>query len=244
MNPVKAPTALIPEERGAITLDQLKVAMPKRQARNATQGMCDKLNKLVTEPEERELFRENLLGLSHILQDPNTKLDSYIYAVKFVSYKMMGMTNEKAWIKTFPDRYQRLMDSGKSHGHLRATVSGYWRSKIVSQVYEQAMIPVYIVNADVFQEAVTTQAQLMTDPKVSDKVRSDAANSLMTHLKPPEAKKLELDVAVKEDDSLRDLRRAVTDLAIAQKKTIESGGSTALDIAESRLINGESERID
>jgi hypothetical protein len=95
----------------------------------------------------------------------------------------------------------------------------------------------------VFQKAVTTQAELMTNPNVSDKVRSDAANSLMTHLKPPEARKLELDVAMAEDDSLRELRRAVTDLAVAQKEAIEVGVEDAQRIAESKLIDGESERL-
>jgi hypothetical protein len=136
------------------------------------------------------------------------------------------------------------MDEGKSAGHLRATVSGYNKNKIVATVYEQALIPVHVLNADVFQKAVMTQAELMTDGGVSDKVRSDAANSLMTHLKPPEARKLELDVSVKEDDSLRELRHAITDLAGAQKRAIEQGTEDAERIAQSKLINGESKRID
>jgi hypothetical protein len=243
MNPVTH-TNLIPEDTSTLTVDTLKATMPKRMRANITQGLVDKLNKLVTDPDERVYFRENLLSYTHVLQDPNVKLESYIHAVRYVSYKLMGLTNQEAWIKTFPDRYQRILTDGKSDAHLRATVSGYNKNKIVATVYEQALIPVHVLNADVFQKAVTTQAQLMTDPNVSDKVRSDAANSLMTHLKPPEARKLELDVAISEDDSLRELRRAVTDLAIAQKEAIQVGTEDARRIAESTLINGESQRID
>jgi len=237
-------TNLIPEDNSALTVDALKATMPKRMRANITEGLVHKLNKLVTDPDERVYFRENLLSYTHVLQDPNVKLESYIHAVRYVSYKLMGMTNQEAWIKTFPDRYQRILNDGKSDAHLRATVSGYNKNKIVATVYEQALIPVHVLNADVFQKAVTTQAQLMTDPNVSDKVRSDAANSLMTHLKPPEARKLQLDVAVAEDDSLRDLRRAVTDLAVAQKEAIQVGTEDARRIAESKLIDGESQRID
>jgi hypothetical protein len=241
---VSKPKSLIPEMSSGLTLDALKAAMPKRQKRNITQSLVDKLNRLVSDPEERIYFLENLQGYTHVLQDPHIKLDSYIFAVKYVSYKMMGLTNQDAWIKTFPDRYQRLVDIGKTGVHLRATVSGYNKNKIVVQVYEQAMIPVYVANADVFQRAVITQSDLMTDLSVSDKVRSDAANSLMTHLKPPETKKLELAVDIKEDDSLRELRTAITGLAIAQQDSIRSGGSDAERIAKARLINGESERVD
>lgn len=244
MKMISKPKSLIPEVSAGLTVDALKAAMPKRQKRNITQSLVDKLNKLVSDPEERIYFLENLQGYTHVLQDPHVKLESYIFAVKYVSYKMMGLTNQDAWIKTFPDRYQRLIDIQKTGSHLRATVSGYNKNKIVVQVYEQAMIPVYVANADVFQRAVITQSDLMTDPSVSDKVRSDAANSLMTHLKPPEMKKIDLQVDLVEDDSLRQMRGAITDLAIAQRRSIESGGSDAERIAEARLINGESERVD
>lgn len=242
MNPV-TDTNLIPEDTSALTLDAVRATMPKRMRSNITQSLVDKLNKLVADPDERIHFRENLLSFTHVLQDPNVKLESYIHAVRYVSYKLMGMTNQDAWIKTFPDRYNRILAGGKSDVHLRATVSGYNKNKIVATVYEQALIPVHILNADVFQQAVVTQAALMTDPGVSDKVRSDAANSLMTHLKPPEARKLELNVAVTEDDSLRELRHAVTELALAQKRAIEVGSEDAQRIAESKLIPSEYKRV-
>lgn len=244
MKMVSKPKSAIPETGPGLTVDALKAAMPKRQKRNITQSLVDKLNKLISDPEERGYFLENLQGYCHVLQDPHVKLDSYIFAVKYVSYKMMGLTNQDAWIKTFPDRYQRLVDIGKTGSHLRATVSGYNKNKIVVQVYEQAMIPVYIANADVFQRAVMTQSELMTDRNVSDKVRSDAANSLMTHLKPPEMKKVDLQVDIVEDESLKQMRGAITELAIAQRDSIRAGGSDAERIAQATLINGESERVD
>lgn len=244
MKTVARAKSLIPETVGKLTVEALREVMPKRQKKNITPGLVDKLNKLVADPEERAYFLENLQGYTHVLQDPHVKLDSYIFAVKYVSYKMMGMTNQDAWCKTFPDRYQRLISINKTGSHLRATVSGYNSNKIVVQVYEQAMIPVYVANADVFQKAVLTQAELMTDSKVSDKVRSDAANSLMTHLKPPDTKKLELAVALTEDDSLRQMRGALTELALAQRDNIKLGVSDAERIAGAKLIDGESERIE
>lgn len=241
------PTQLAKQEQvdlAPITLDQLKKIMPKRQKHNVNQDLVDKLNNLAGDIEERRMFRENLLSYTHVLQDPHVRMDSYIDAVKYVSFKLMGHTNQEAWIKTFPHRYQRLLDDGKSDMFMRATVSGYNKNKIVNTVYEQALIPVHVMNADVFQKAVSTQAELMINPNVSDKVRSDAANSLMTHLKPPEARKLQLDVAVAEDDSLRDLRHAITDLAKAQKDAIEVGTEDAKKIAEAKIIPGDSERIE
>ena len=237
-------TNLVPEDTSALTVEALKATMPKRMRTNINQSLVDKLNKLVTDPDERIAFRENLLSYTHVLQDPNVKLEAYIHAVRYVSYKLMGLTNQEAWIKTFPDRYKRILNDGKSDAHLRATVSGYNKNKIVATVYEQALIPVHVLNADVFQKAVLTQAELMANPNVSDMVRMNAANSLMTHLKAPEARKLQLDVAVAEDDSLRELRHAVTELAKAQKDAIELGVEDAQRIAESKLIDANYERIE
>ena len=237
-------TNLIPEDTSALSVEALKATMPKRMKGSITPALVDTLNKLITDPDERTHFRENLLSYTHVLQDPNVKLEAYIHAVRYVSYKLMGMTNQDAWIKTFPDRYSRIMADGKSDAHLRATVSGYTKNKIVATVYEQALIPVHVLNADIFQKAVTTQAQLMTDTSVSDKVRSDAANSLMAHLKPPEARKLNLAVEMVEDDSLKELRRAVTELATAQRQAIASGQEDAERIASSKLITTDYERID
>jgi hypothetical protein len=172
------------------------------------------------------------------------KLDSYVFAVKYVSYKLMGLSNQESWIRTFPDRHQRLVSLGKSAVHIRATVSCYNNNKIVNQVMEQALIPTHILNADKFQAAVNTQAKLMTDTTVSDMVRMNAANSLMTHLKQPETTKLKVEIGTKEDDSLKELREAVTDLAIAQKQAIQVGVSDATKIAEAKIIQGESERIE
>lgn len=234
-----------PEE--ALTVAAVKAAMPKRQKHNITQSFVDELNKIVSEPEEREAFRNNLVSYTNVLQDPNVKLNDYVAAVRYVSFKLMGYTNQESWIKTFPDRYQRLIDAGKIDEHdtsfLRSTVACYNRGKVVNAILEQTLVPSYVLNQDIYQRALNEQAKLMVSAK-SETVRQNAADSLLTHLKMPETVKMKLDVEVKEDESIRDLRNAVTDLVSAQKRAIESGSNTAEQIAESKLINAEYERVD
>ena len=146
-------------------------------------------------------------------------------------------------MKTFPERNQRLIDAGKSAGFLRATVANYNRNKIVNLIIEQTMVPSYVLNQDMYQKALNTQLLLMTTAE-SEKVRTEAANSLLVHLKQPETTKMTLDVNVKQDDSIRELHAATLELAKAQRLAIEAGINTADDIAKAKLINGECERID
>ena len=240
---MSVPAKQVMSRSSTLTVDAVKAVMPKRQKHNITQSLVDELNQLVTEPEAREVFRENLLGYSSVLQDPNVRLPTYVDAVRYVSFQLMGDSNQTAWIKTFPDRYQRLRDMGKDDGFIRATVACYNRNKVVNKIREQSLIPAYIANYDMYQEALNEQRKLMLNAK-SEKVRSDAAKCILEQLKLPETTKVSLDVNVKEDDSIRELRETTLELVKAQKLAIESGTMDAKRIAEAKIINGEFSKVD
>ena len=232
----------VPSDEAPLTVESLKGVMPKRQKHNITKSLVDNINNLVSDPEARNVFRENLLGFTGALGDPNIKMSNYVLAVKYVSYKLLDYTNQEAWIKTFPDRYQRLMAQQKDDVWIRATVGSYHKGKLVTHLLEQAMTPTWIVNADLFQKALNTQAHLMVTAK-SEKVRTDAANSLLTHLKQPETTKLKLEVEVKQDDSIRELKEATLKLVEEQRRAIKAGANTAEEIAKGKIIPGEAKRI-
>lgn len=230
-----------------LTVDALKAVMPKRQKHNITPHLVDELNTLISEPEEREAFRQNLMSYTSVLEDPNVKLPDYIAAVRYVSFQLMGFNNQQSWVKTFPERYQSLIDRKKitedDDMYLRSTVACYNRGKVVNAVREQSLIPTWILNSDVHQKAINRLAYLMTNSK-SEKVQADSAASLLTHLKMPETVQMKLDVEVKEDDSIKQLRSEVTRLARAQREAIETGTADAKVIAEGKLITAEYEHVD
>ena len=236
------PVRQLNTENIPLTVEALKGVMPKRQRHNINKSLVDELNQICKEPEERDAFRENLLSYTNVLQDPNIRLPTYIEAVKYVSFKLMGMTNQESWIKTFPERYKRLVRQKKDAGFIRATVACYNRNKVVNKILEQTLIPSYVLNQDLYQKALNTQAQLMVTA-TSELVRTQAANSLLVHLKQPETTKLQLDIAVQEDDSIRELREATLELVKTQKQAIEAGVTNAREVAESKIINGQAKRI-
>jgi hypothetical protein len=225
-----------------LTVGQLKRTMPKARQHNVTPELVDKLNRLIDDPNEREAFRENILSYTGVLNDPKITITAYVQAVRYVSYKLMGYSNYEAWIKTFPERYQKMLDKGQTAGYMHSIVAQYNKGLTVNKILEAALVPVWVLNQDLFQKALNVQAELMATAK-SEKVRSDAANSLLTHLKQPEATKLSVDVHVKEDDSVRELREATMELVRQQKLAIESGMKNAKEVAESKLIPGEYKRV-
>ena len=236
MSQLQAMTVPVPEDSPALSLEQLKSVMPSRQKQNITQKLVDEINHLMIEPEYREYFRNNIISYADVLQDPNTTIRGYVKAVKYVSYKLMGFTNQESYIKTFPERYQRLCDEDKDPSYLRSLVSAYNKGELVNRILEQSLVPTWVLNADLFQKALNQQAVLMTSAK-SEKVRSEAADSLLRHLKRPEAAKLELDVTMKQDESVKQLTEAMAKLVDAQRESIARGERSAQEIAESSIID-------
>jgi len=226
-----------------VGLDALRAAVPKGRRHNITQELTDTINQVISDPEVRDSFRNNIIGFTDVLTDPKITITAYVQAVRYVSYKLMGHLDFESYVKTFPDRYERMLDDGKSMEHIRAIVSQYNSGKTVMRILEQTLMPTHVLNYDIYQKAVNTQCQIMLNPKVSDKVRSDAANSLMIALRQPDTQKVKVDVTVKDDDSIRELKAVTLELARQQQKLIEAGGADARIIAESVLVTSH-ERIE
>jgi len=213
-------------------------ALPKQVKGKLTDDILHTLNSTITDPNFREIYRDNLLGFTNIITEGKYKLSSYINAVRYVSYTSTGANGTQAYAKTFPDKYTSLVAEGASAKTISSYATTFKKTQLVQKIFEQCMIPVHIFNADIFQSAINTQATLMLSAN-SEKVRSDAANSLLTHLKPPEIKRIELDVGVQQSQVLDDLSAAVTVLAQAQQAQIIEGVSSPLTIAKSKIIADE-----
>lgn len=219
-----------------LNLEDFKNAMPVHMKKNISLDLMNRVNAVLSNDEEREAFRSNILGMTHVLKEGKFKLESYVNAVRYIGYTMMGNTNQHSYALTFPDKIKEWDDRGKSAKDISAAVAIYNKSKLVNLVREAALIPAHIYNADVYQEAINMQVKIMNDKTVSPKVRSDAANSLLTHLKRPETHKVELDIGVKEDSVIDQLRQQTAQLAEQQRQMIASGAMTAKDIAEKDII--------
>jgi hypothetical protein len=147
----------------------------------------------------------------------------------------MGCTNIDAYSKTFPDKILRFNNEGVSAKDIASYVTAYNKSKLVNLILEQTLIPSYVLNQDLYQKALNVQAELMVTAK-SEKVRSDAANSLLSHLKMPEKQTVELDLTVKEDSSIGQLRQATLELVQQQKLILQAGVMNAQQVAHSKVL--------
>lgn len=218
----------------SLTIEQFRQALPDKVKKSVNQELIDQINTTLSDPELYESYRDNLMSYTKVMADGRFKIPSYIEAVKYVSHKLMGCTNIEAYVKTFPDKYARFVAQGVASKDIASYVTAYNKNKLVNLIFEQTLIPSYVLNQDLYQRALNVQADLMVNSG-SDKVRCDAANSLLTHLKMPETQKVELEIGIREDSTIQALRESTMALARQQRLMMEAGAMNAQEVAHSKL---------
>ena len=217
-----------------MTPEEFKAALPIQLKSAVTDEVMNSVNAILSGPEATAAFKENLLSYSNVLLEGRFKMTSYVSAVRYVSFKLLGGTNKAAFAATFPDKVSNWRTQGVSEKDQSSYISAYHKSKLVNLIFEQTLIPIHILNAPLLQQAINVQAELMLTAN-SEKVGSDGAACLIKELKPPESTKIELDLGYKADKTL-DTLRETTRALVEQQKRMLAQGTSIKTIAEGGLI--------
>lgn len=221
-----------------LTIEQFQKCLPKQVAKSVSPELIGSINGLIQNPDLCETYRENILSYTSVLKDGRYKITDYLNAVRYVSHKAMLCSNVVAWTKTFPDRYQRLIKNGSSDKDISAHVAAYNKTKLVNAILEQTMVPTWVLNSDLNQKAINVLAYEMVNSK-ADIARVTAAKSLYEATKQPEKTQFEIDISIREDKTISDLKATMAQMALAQKNEIEEGNMTVKQVAHSQIIEAE-----
>lgn len=217
-----------------LTLPAMRDALPPRFKSSATQEMVDVINGLGTNPHDAEAVADNFITYASIIGEGRHTLDQYLNAIKYVTYKNMNMTNEQAWAKVFPQRHSRLLAQGADGKTIAAHVSAFTSSKLVTKLLEQVFVPVWLLNQGMFQEALQVQASLMRNAD-SERVRMEAANSILTHLAQPKAateNNISIQIGGEDTSGMKELKAMMEDMARNQLEGLKDGSKTVKDITD------------
>ena len=220
-----------------LTQQEVVKALPANLKSCVTQSLVDNINNISADPLVAEQIRNNYISYTAVLKDGKFKTEDYLSAVAYVSFKLMGYTNQEAYYRTFPARHQALLAKGTSSKDIAAYVSAYARGKLVNLILEQSLVPTWVVNQDLYQKALNVQADLMQNA-ASEKVRSDAANSILTHLTKPKDTNFQINMDMRESSGMNEMRDALAKMAQQQQELISQGVSTR-GIAGQRIVPAE-----
>lgn len=224
-----------------LTLEQVAKALPPNLKKAATQSLVDQLNNIASDPDLAEAIRDNFLSYTKVLSEGRFKVKDYLNAVKFVSYRLMGYCNQDAYFRTFPHRHQALVAKGAQPKDIAAYVAMYSKGKLVNAIMEQALVPTWVLNQDLYQEAINVQASLMLNAK-SEMVRMQAANSLLQHLKRPEAAATaQVNIDLRQTSGMDELKATLRELAQQQQALIRDSGVSPKLIADQAIVEVEPE---
>ena len=224
-----------------LTKQEVEQALPPNLKGAATQSLTDKINNIIQDPVIAESVRDNFVSYTSVLRDGRFKTEDYLNAVVYVSFKLMNQSNLEAYQRTFPARYQALVAKGTSSKDIAAYVAAYNKGKLVNAILEQTLVPVHVLNQDIYQKAINVQAELMMTAN-SEKVRCDAANSVLTHLAKPKDAAAGIQIDVNVGSGMDELKDMLTRLATRQRDAISEGVPTA-EIAAQRLIEGKATEV-
>lgn len=224
-----------------LTRDEVARSLPANLKSAATQALTDHINTITSDPILAEEIRSNFITYTHVLQDGKWGMEAYLNAVQYVTHKLMGRTNQEAYQLTFPQRMNELISKGTTSKDISAYVSAYHKGKLVNAIMEKCLIPVHVQFVDVYHKAISVQLDLMQNSQ-SDKVRQDAANSILTHLAKPKDQAPTALIQNNVSIELDAMKKMMTDLASTQLSAIDHG-MTAKDLAGQTLITVEAEDI-
>ncbi len=224
-----------------LTVDVVAKSLPANLKSAATQQFVDQINNIVTDPIIAEQVRENFISYTKVLQEGKFKTEDYLHAVTYVSFKLMGYSNQDSYFRTFPQRHQALVARGTSAKDIAAYVSAYNKGKLVNLILEQSLVPSWVLNQDAYQKAINTQVELMQNAQ-SEMVRTQAANSLLTHLTKPKEVGPLINFDMRENSGMNELRDLLGKVASKQQEAIRNGTSTK-DIANQAIIEGEAKEV-
>lgn len=223
-----------------VTEEQVQLALGSK--RNwASQELVTMLNSL--ESDGADLVRENWLTHANVLREGTYSMEQYTTAVKYVSLKQLGHTNQQAYSIALSDRYQEMTAKGYDDQRISSHVAAYHKGNLVQKLLAQSTVPFYLLYQDEAHKAIATLVDVMTSEKSSQKTKAEAAGTLLTHVKRPESAKIELEVSHKQD-GMQELSVMMRELASRQLAAIQAGGSVKtvanvpLNVREPLLIEG------
>lgn len=219
-------------------LVELKEALPKQHRSKVTSQFVDDLNQMCTDPDFGELYAKNVITYASVLQEGRFKLVDFFNATAFVSYKMLGMSSLVAYQKVFPQKVKDMIARNVSNKDLQAYASTYNKTKLVTLIYEQTLIPDHIMYASVRHKSIARLAYLM-DNAVSEREQVAAAATLLKELKAPESAKLTIDMAASDTGVIADLANALSSLSNQQREKIIDGEFSTKSIAHSTILRGD-----
>lgn len=216
-------------EEGKITSEKLRAMLPKNSRVKTDQATVDLINNLIdTSSCHKGLMEERLMSHLHLM-GPGIGFTQLLNGIRFVTLSTTpGMTQSKAYILTFPDKSQEILERG---GDVSSFASQYASTKVPTTIMKDVQIGPSITYAPVRHQLVDKALELINgkaaDGPASATVQLNALIFLMDYIKVPE-------------EMIINMNHSVADEAKAVQQNLADQIENMASVMAKRMANGES----
>lgn len=178
-----------------------------------------------------EGIADRFVSYKGILQTNRCSPMQYVKAVEYVSHRISGKTIKKSYEETFPDK---LMRSGvrKPEGTINSLCQLFDKGKLVQEILKQVQIPLHVIMMNERVTAASVLANLMVNGE-TERIQMESADKFLNHVQVPETIKMEMDMTVSGDETLKNIGASLDQLAQFAHAKIEAGIMTPVEVIES-----------
>ena len=229
----------------------LKSIVKKDWQKYIDEEFVDRLNHLGEDETISRIYRENFLSWIGVINNTQQggykyKLEDYISGVKFVSLRLLGNTIEDSYRKVFPDKVKLVEQEyeGENEQQIKERVywlaSAYSKGKLVVGIFQQTLVPSYILNAPLYQEALNTLATMIRGNEIKGMAKVKACEAILEATKQPEVIEQNVNVNVGggmiRNEAMDELREVTEKLATTLKMEMEKGKHKLQEVADIELV--------
>lgn len=236
---------IVSKPKSLVTVESLQAKFPSK-ANTITEETVDMINNAAADPMfNGDEFISTMYDYENVMYKNKASMKEFINALKFCAYlESEGDNYTEAYKKArCEDEFviaRASADTNSSeYKELTSAASRYRKSPIVRDILTQADMPLYLMFQGARFKAVKVLAdEMLTASYAKDRIT--AADKLLTHVKPPENMKVELDVGVKQDSIIDRYEAMISDLVKTQQQQIKEGGDLK-QIANVKIISSNTD---
>ena len=230
-----------------ITLEELKERFPAKK-NTINEETVKLINDAMNDPQfSGEEFINTMMDYQNVLATSSASFKEYVNAIKFCAYleSTEFHITEAYKLARANDEFVRermfAPTDSNEYKELTSTASRYHKTPLVRNILTQSDMPLHLMFQGARYRAVAVLAREMTDAEYS-KDRIAAADKLLTHVKPPENQKIELDIGMTSEAKsvTASLMDQLAVMAVQQRKLLEAGA----DIRSVQKLGIQAEILD
>lgn len=222
---------IVSQEKTIFTKEDLIEKIPSKK-KTITDEVVQLINDSNNDPEfSGNEFMDTLIDYQSAMLESSASIKEYVNAIRFCAFLESetdsGGTITEAYMKARPKDLVVIEGTGadkdsKEWKKLRSTASRYRKNKLVQRILTQSDMPLYLMFQGARYKAVAVLAREMEHSKHA-RDRIQAADKLLTHVKPPDNVQVELDIGASGSSALEDLNAQLAEIATKQKVHLTNG---------------------